>query len=129
MSERTWLRPEDESMFRLWAQNNGISDIDDPRSHYDYRGYFRDVVMRGKDQTQQFDDGLHFTDTYKQHGHPSFSVESQYSRGPHDGGRWLDDFTLVEPPRRDGMMRVQDTRTGATYGSRLDLLRRLLKTR
>lgn len=33
----------------------------------------------------------HWPDTFKQHGHPTFSVESQYSKGPNDGGRWNGD--------------------------------------
>jgi hypothetical protein len=88
LSEKTPLAPEDEIRFRLWARSEGISDVDHPHSRYDYRGYWKNVVARGGDQRKQYDDGPHFPDTYKQHGHPSFSVESQYSAGPHDGGRW-----------------------------------------
>jgi hypothetical protein len=86
--EVTPLSSDDEYRFQLWAKANGISDIDDPRSLYDYRGYFKDVALRGVDQRKMYDDGLHFPDTYKQHGHPTFSVESKYSAGPADGGRW-----------------------------------------
>ena len=77
----------------MWALENAITDVDDPQSRYDYRGYFKQFggapIRFGVD---------HFTDTYKQHGHPTFSVESQYSRGLHDGGRWLTDDILVQPP-------------------------------
>lgn len=88
-SERTRLSPEEEIQFQFWARQNGITDADSPQSRYDYRGYWRDVASRGADQTKAYSDGPHFPDTYKQHGHPSFSVESQYSTGPWDGGRWV----------------------------------------
>lgn len=81
-SEVTRLPVKDELRFQAWAHRNGITDVDHPDSHYDYRGYWRSV--KGADHQQ----GAHFPDTFKQHGHPTFSVESQYSRGPNDGGHW-----------------------------------------
>ena len=67
--------------------------MDHPDSHYDYRGYWKQYgnapIRFGID---------HFTDTYKQHGHPTFSQESQYSRGPMDGGMWVNDQFLAQPP-------------------------------
>jgi len=87
-TERTALTPQEEQEFRQWARANGIADVDAPQSRYDYRGYWKDVASRGRDHTKAYDDGLHFPDTYKQHGHPSFSIESKYSAGPYDGGRW-----------------------------------------
>lgn len=89
MSERTPLTPAEEAAFQAWAKQNGVTDVDHPQSRYDYRGYWKSVASTGGDQRKAYDDGLHFPDTYKQHGHPSFSVESQYSAGPWDGGRWL----------------------------------------
>ena len=90
--ETTMLSPDEESRFQQWATSNGITDVDHPDSRYDYRGYWKehgDTPIRfGVD---------HFTDTYKQHGHPLFSAESKYSRGLQDGGRWIGD-TLVAPP-------------------------------
>ena len=83
--ETTRLNKVEESEFRAWAKRNGITDVDHPDSHYDYRGYWKSV--RGADHPQ----GEHFPDTFKQHGHPTFSVESQYSRGPNDGGHWQGD--------------------------------------
>ena len=83
MQEVTRLAQPEELAFRAWAQKNGITDVDTPGSFYDYRGYWKahgDVPVRfGVD---------HFPDTFKQHGHPTFSNESQYSAGPADGGRW-----------------------------------------
>lgn len=84
--EITHLNDADEKRFRSWASKNRISDVDSPDSHYDYRGFYQQNpnarVRFGMD---------HFPDTFKQHGHPSFSVESQYSAGPYDGGSWNDD--------------------------------------
>lgn len=110
-NEVTRLTPEEEIAFRLWAMQNGITDVDAPQSKYDYRGYWKDVASKGEDQTKQYGDGPHFPDTFKQHGHPTFSVESKYSGGAWDGGRWVgEDFV---PPGADFM-----TRSAA--GSRLD---------
>lgn len=92
-SERTVLPADQEARFQRWALANGITDVDQPQSYYDYRGYWKEFgdkpIAFGKD---------HFSDTYKQHGHPTFSQESQYSRGPSDGGMWLNDDTLLTQP-------------------------------
>ena len=85
MSEQTPLTPLEEQQFRIWAAMNGIKDVDAPEAFYDYRGFWKQTQgaphAPGSEQ--------HFPDTFKQHGHPTFSVESQYSAGPFDGGRWL----------------------------------------
>src|SRR3990167_9093606 len=101
MTERTVLSPAEEMAFQRWARTQGITDVDAPESRYDYRGYWRDVASKGGDQRKSYDDGPHFPDTYKQQGHPSFSVESQYSAGPFDGGRWLGEAFV--PPGADAM--------------------------
>jgi len=91
ISEITTLPKDEEQQFRAWVGKNRISDVDHPNSHYDYRGFWKeygDVPIRfGID---------HFPDTYKQHGHPTFSIESKYSQGMGDGGMWLGD-TFVPP--------------------------------
>lgn len=82
--EVTVLPPLTEQLFQQWAKKNKITDVDDPDSHYDYRGFW----LEHGDAPVRF--GVdHFPDTFKQHGHPTFSVESQYSNGPRDGGRWI----------------------------------------
>jgi hypothetical protein len=91
--ETTVLTPGDEYQFRLWAAQNALRDVDHPDSHYDYRGFWK--ATQGA--PHQPGGAQHFPDTFKQHGHPTFSVESQYSRGLQDGGRWLGD-TLMAPP-------------------------------
>lgn len=78
-AETTNLSPDDEDTFQQWGKKHNLSDIDHPDSHYDYRGAFAAGV--------EPKDG-HWPDTFKQHGHPTFSVESQYSTGPGDGGHW-----------------------------------------
>lgn len=96
--EVTRLSAKDELRFQSWAHRNGITDVDHPDSHYDYRGYWRSV--KGADHPQ----GVHFPDTFKQHGHPTFSVESKYSRGPGDGGRWIGETFIpqnAEQAQRD----------------------------
>jgi hypothetical protein len=99
--ERTRLTPSEELMFRFWAQQNRITDVDQPGSHYDYRGYWKEFgsapIVFGED---------HFTDTYKQHGHPTFSAESKYSRGIHDGGQWLTEDTLIAAPSRSSKLKA-----------------------
>jgi hypothetical protein len=84
-NERTILTPGEEIMFRQWATQNGIQNYDDPRALYDMRGFWKATQGAPHPPGEQ----MHFPDTFKQHGHPSFSVESNYSQGPWDGGRWL----------------------------------------
>lgn len=81
-SETTSLSPLEELMFQRWLQQNKITDSDNPQSHYDYRGFFK--------SGQDYSEGSHFPDTFKQHGHPTFSDESQYAT-PFDpqGGIWI----------------------------------------
>ena len=94
--EVTTLAPQDEQAFRAWVTANKITDVDAPQSKYDYRGYWKDIASAGGDQRKTYEDGPHFPDTYKQHGHPTFSVESKYSTGANDGGRW-DGETFIPP--------------------------------
>lgn len=78
------------SAFQAWVKKNKIADLDNPETYYDYRGAFLAGLNRGKDG--------HWPDTFKQHGHPTFSVESQYAT-PNDptAGHWNGD-TYVPPP-------------------------------
>ena len=63
---------------------------DDPEHHYDYRGYYDDLVKQGK-QYEVIPEGFHFPDTYKLPGHPTFSVESKYYKPGMDAGHWEGD--------------------------------------
>jgi len=75
-----------ERQFRVWAKRSHIADLDDPQSFYDYRGYW---LSAGGPNARRIRFGRdHFPDTFKQHGHPTFSSESQYSKGLGDGGTW-----------------------------------------
>lgn len=92
MADVTKLSPTEEAAFQAWVRANKITDVDVPESHYDYRGYWKEFgnkpIRFGVD---------HFTDTYKQHGHPTFSQESKYSSGPSEGGMWIGDTFLAQP--------------------------------
>lgn len=89
----TPLSPDEERAFWAWAQANGIRDVDHPDSHYDYRGFWKQTQGAAHPPGAE----LHFPDTFKQHGHPTFSQESQYSRGPWDGGLWQGETFLPQP--------------------------------
>jgi hypothetical protein len=86
LMERTFLNNRDEGLFQNWVARNGITDVDDPKSFYDYRGFWKQNPSFNKSTPDE-----HFPDTFKQHGHPTFSQESEYSRGPWDGGMWLNE--------------------------------------
>lgn len=86
MSETTALTPAQEAAYRHWLQANRITNADHPDAHYDMRGFWQ--ATKGAPHPPGSEQ--HFPDTFKQHGHPTFSQESQYSAGPFDGGRWTD---------------------------------------
>lgn len=87
--ETTPLPLDGDAGFQQWLAANHVTDLDDPDSHYDYRGaYLADLQRSGNG---------HFPDTFKQHGHPTFSVESQYSQGDDDGGHWDGDRYVPAP--------------------------------
>lgn len=88
--ETTLLTPFEEILFKSWARKSGIGDLDGD-SHYDYRGFWK---ANGPVDYRWGQD--HLPDTYKQHGHPTFSTESKYSRGNWDGGRWLGDVYIPQ---------------------------------
>lgn len=88
--EVTQLNPLQEALFKKWLVDNGITDANNPQAFYDYRGYFQST----KGQPHQ--SGTHFPDTFKQHGHPTFSIESRYSKGPFDGGMWAGENYLPQ---------------------------------
>lgn len=88
-NDTTQLTPEMEVAFRAWAENNGIRDVDMPDSNYDYRGAWLAGMQAGPD--------AHWPDTFKQHGHETFSNESQYAGGPYDAGHWEGDKYVPAP--------------------------------
>jgi hypothetical protein len=85
--EVTTLPPALLPAFQKWVKLNKITDLDAPDSFYDYRGAFLEGLNRDAKTA-------HWPDTFKQHGHPTFSVESKYSKGPNDGGRWDGDVFI-----------------------------------
>jgi hypothetical protein len=90
--EVTQLSPLEQILFQKWIADNNIQDLDNPDSHYDYRGFFKQT--RGAPHPPGSEQ--HFPDTFKQHGHPTFSIESQYSKGSFDGGMWVGDNYLPQ---------------------------------
>ena len=89
--EQTRLSPLQEVLFRRWIDRNksapGVAGWDQPDAAYDMRGWWADREVGPL--SGRWRPGDHGVDTYKQHGHPTFSIESKYSRGLQDGGRWL----------------------------------------
>lgn len=84
--EVTKLSPLEEVLFNQWATANKLTDeVKNPDSFYDYRGYWK--ASNGAVHQPAAQD--HFPDTFKQHGHETFSNESIYSKGPWDGGVWI----------------------------------------
>lgn len=103
-NETTKLTPSEESSFQNWAKTNKITDVDHPDSYYDYRGFWKET----KGAPHPPGDILHFPDTYKQHGHPTFSIESKYSKGSWDGGKWEGDKFIPQEnaePVQEGILR------------------------
>lgn len=94
----TKLNSTDETQFNKWIKDNNIKDLNEPDSFYDYRGYWKDIASKGRNETQinSQDHRLHYPDTYKQPGHPTFSIESKYAVGRNDAGRWEGD-TFIPP--------------------------------
>lgn len=93
LAENTSLTPEEEAKFQAWVKQSGIQDLNSPEAAYDYRGFFK---ANGPVPYKWGVD--HLPDTFKQHGHETFSQESKYSKGPSDGGKWLPNDTLLEQP-------------------------------
>lgn len=90
----TKLNAKDELRFQSWIRKSGITDLDHPDSHYDYRGFWRST------EGAPHKAGTHFPDTYKLPGHPTFSVESKYyTPGVTPAGRWAGD-TFIPPEKR-----------------------------
>jgi len=104
-NETTSLSPLEEALFQKWVGQNGLGEVDAPDAHYDMRGFWKSTQGAphppGSEQ--------HFPDTFKQHGHPTFSQESQYSKGAYDGGMWNGDNFIPQPPM--AVSHPQDMRT------------------
>ncbi len=94
----TKLAPNEELMFQTWSYLNGVRDVDNPQSYYDYRGFWK-ALMTGDPVAVQGantdDNTLHFPDKWKIPGHPSFSTQSQYYQPGTEGrirvGDWMMD--------------------------------------
>jgi hypothetical protein len=87
----TTLSADEEAAFQQWAKANKIGDVNDPRAFYDYRGYWKEKA--GEPIKWGVD---HFPDTYKQPGHETFSVESQYANPT--AGSWEGETYIPAAP-------------------------------
>lgn len=104
--ETTFLRPEEEKRYKKWTRHYKLRDIDpkteEPYSDvkYDLRGYWKAGQVPGMAGfgPPQFE-GVHGPDTWKQHGHETFSQESKYAR-PGEGGMWVGETFLEQPKMR-----------------------------
>lgn len=75
----TALSPEQEAQFQQWRSK--LPQQLQYMGDYDLKGAFLANAQQSAN--------AHFTDQFKKPNHPSFSVESQYSRGPSMvGGTW-----------------------------------------
>lgn len=112
-NEVTKLTPAEEANFQNWAKQNNIPDVDHPDSFYDYRGFWK--MSKGLPHAPGSDQ--HFPDTFKQHGHPTFSNESAYAKG--DGGHWQGD-TFVPPPPGTTPTKPDPFATNPYYGPKTE---------
>lgn len=94
-AETTLLSPMEEYLFKAWgkAHQLEIEDVDAPESAYDFRGFFKATngAVHPPGSVE------HFPDTFKQHGNPTFSTDSIYSKGPQDGGQWDGEQYVPQP--------------------------------
>jgi hypothetical protein len=89
-NDTTVLTPELEERFQSWVKENKIRDVDHPDANYDYRGaWLANMKADPKD--------MHWPDQFKQHGHETFSNESQYARGRYDAGHWQGEKYVPAP--------------------------------
>ncbi len=89
----TPLKGDEEDAFQQWAIDNGrTQDLND----YDMRDWWKE----NKDKPAPAE-GQHFTDKFKKPNHPTFSTESQYSKGATVGGTWggTDDKPTFTPSK------------------------------
>lgn len=94
----TVLSPGREAQFQQWISQQPIPPEDDGRD-YDYRGAFVAGIRP--------DGRGHWPDTFKKPAHPTFSVESKYSRG-RSAGRWEGEKFI--PPKRRKLSELSLTR-------------------
>jgi hypothetical protein len=105
VGESTILSPDEEREYQQWIKHYKLPDIDpktgEPYSDvkYDMRGYWKANRIPGQAGHGPIQiEGQHGPDTFKQHGHETFSQESKYSQGPSQGGLWIGPTFLEQPP-------------------------------
>lgn len=77
----TKLDEQQEAQFMTWAKKNKVRFDPSEQADYDMRGYWKDIVARGKSGpfAGTSDEQRHFSDTYKTPYHKTFSRESKYA--------------------------------------------------
>jgi len=78
----TKLSDSDELAFEDWVKKNKVPWQDTPTADYDMRGFWKALVSgdpRAKQSLSQFDQHMHFPDTWKTPYNRTFSNESQYA--------------------------------------------------
>lgn len=86
----TKLTSKEEKEFKAWynkvASYKGLNpNPDSPDQYYDYRGFWKN---EDRDKILTDNAEVHFFDTYKKPGHPTFSNQSKYSTDKTPGGSW-----------------------------------------
>lgn len=91
----TTLTPKEEERFKSWVKEHKVPWRDTPNADYDMRGYWKAMTSGDKYAAQkksEFDNRMHFPDTWKTPYHKTFSNESRYAttRAPHwDGDKLI----------------------------------------
>lgn len=100
-----------EPAFQTWLAGHSVDghSIDPTQGQYDYRGAFNAGV--------EPDASGHWPDTFKQHGHPTFSNESQYSERPGEGGSWQGEKYIPAGPRVMAAKEMPTAKPGGGVGS------------
>ena len=100
----TELTEQEEKAYQTWIQQVKTitgRDLSKDTETYDMRGFWKEAP--GEQLQRILDDNdAHFTDKYKKPNHPTFSNESQYSKGEWEGGTWSYDGKkeIFTPSRR-----------------------------
>jgi len=108
-SYTTILTSEEEKTFQKWVKETEKTlgrplGIDEPDSYYDYRGFWKAIQDKDPNTAMVVDPvhkDVHFPDTWKQPGHPTFSIESRYYQPGMRAGYWKDNEYIPIPGWED----------------------------
>lgn len=109
----TQLTPGEEGMFQAWVAQNRVPFVDEPRSDYDMRGFYRGLLSGDPNAMTAIDPNdsrLHYPDYWKTPYHETFSRQSQWATP--NAPDWNDQDQLMS---RGGQV-LFDDRTKSPYG-------------